>query len=190
MTTTGPVGSRAGGATTAWLRALILLLTGLAVIGPAATASASASLGYGYDRSGSPATAHTFVVLSSSSPARTIASNRWPPASADARSGVSVVGAEGGAASIPEDAQNALNEIDQGRLPPPGVKGGGTFANDGRGGGQVLPQVDANGDPITYQRWDVNSAGPGGRDAIRIVTGSDGSAWYTNKHYTTFTRMR
>lgn len=62
--------------------------------------------------------------------------------------------------------------------------------NDGRGGGQVLPQVDGAGTPITYQEWDVNPAGPGGRDAVRIVTGNDGSAWYTEDHYGTFTRIR
>ncbi len=29
-----------------------------------------------------------------------------------------------------------------------------------------------------------------GRDAERIVTGNDGSAWYTLDHYDTFVRIR
>jgi guanyl-specific ribonuclease Sa len=62
--------------------------------------------------------------------------------------------------------------------------------NDARGGGQALPKTDANGNPITYQEWDVNpyqravSRGP-----ERLVTGSDGSAWYTADHYKTFTQL-
>jgi guanyl-specific ribonuclease Sa/uncharacterized protein YukE len=94
------------------------------------------------------------------------------------------------APGVPQDAQNALNEIDKGDWPPEDIRGGGTFQNDGRGGGEVLPRQEPNGTPITYQEWDVNAAGPNGRDAERIVTGSDGSAYYTNDHYNTFTNMR
>ena len=94
------------------------------------------------------------------------------------------------AANITQEAKNALGEIDKGKWPPQGIKGGGTFANDGRGGGEVLSKADSQGNPITYREWDVNPAGPSGRDAIRIVTGSDGSAWYTDNHYVTFTRIR
>jgi guanyl-specific ribonuclease Sa len=95
-----------------------------------------------------------------------------------------------GQQSIPQNAQDALDKIDEGKWPPPGTKGGGKFSNDGRGGGEVLPPTDADGNPISYKEWDVNPAGPNGRDAERIVTGSDGSAWYTNDHYGTFTRMK
>lgn len=57
--------------------------------------------------------------------------------------------------------------------------------------GGDLPAADASGKPIIYQEWDVNPKQPGrSRDAERIVTGSDGSAWYTGDHYKTFTRMR
>jgi len=103
--------------------------------------------------------------------------------------------ATGAATSVAEDgvplaAKSALQEIDDGTWPPPGVKGGSTFSNDGRGGGQILPTIGASGDPIIYREWDINPAGPAGRDAIRIVTGSNGSAWYTENHYTTFTRIR
>ena len=54
-----------------------------------------------------------------------------------------------------------------------------------------LPTVDINGRPVTYQEWDANPrVGGQGRDAERIITGSDGSAWYTTDHYKTFRRIR
>jgi guanyl-specific ribonuclease Sa len=55
----------------------------------------------------------------------------------------------------------------------------------------VLPQTTPGGDPITYQEWDVNPYQKGvNRGAERLVTGSDGSAWYTNDHYSTFVQVR
>ena len=40
-----------------------------------------------------------------------------------------------------------------------------------------------------YQEWDVNPKKPGrSRDAERIITGADGSAWYTLDHYRPSTR--
>ncbi|MEV6321492.1 ribonuclease domain-containing protein [Nocardia sp. NPDC051787] len=95
------------------------------------------------------------------------------------------------AAGVPERAYATLREIDAGRWPDsanaPGTKGGERWMN--RGGD--LPATDAGGKPITYREWDVNPKQAGrSRDAERIVTGSDGSAWYTGDHYKTFTRMR
>jgi guanyl-specific ribonuclease Sa len=84
-----------------------------------------------------------------------------------------------------------LVEIDAGRWPDSanavGTKGGVTFRNsEGR-----LPAVGAGGGRVVYQEWDVNPKKNGqGRDAERIVTGNDGSAWYTLDHYETFTRIR
>ncbi|MGG7103096.1 ribonuclease domain-containing protein [Rhodococcus sp. 24CO] len=84
-----------------------------------------------------------------------------------------------------------LVEIDAGRWPDSanavGTKGGVTFRNsEGR-----LPAVGAGGGRVVYQEWDVNPKKSGqGRDAERIVTGNDGSAWYTLDHYETFTRIR
>ena len=44
---------------------------------------------------------------------------------------------------------------------------------------------------ITYREWDVNpKPATGRRDAERIVTGSDGSAYYTSDHYQTFRKIR
>lgn len=94
-------------------------------------------------------------------------------------------------AGVPERAYRTLEEIDAGRWPDsanaPGTKGGERFGNRE----DRLPDSDSAGRSITYREWDVNPKRPGrSRDAERIVTGSDGSAWYTGDHYETFTRMR
>ena len=87
---------------------------------------------------------------------------------------------------IPQEAYDTLNYVDQNGRPPQGYKGGKVFQNDGRGGGQVLP-----GNNTTYAEYDIHPKVPGvPRDAQRIVIGSDGSAWYTADHYTTFVNMR
>ena len=94
-------------------------------------------------------------------------------------------------AGVPDRAYATLTEIDAGRWPDsanaPGTKGGVPFGNrEGR-----LPATDSAGKAVKYQEWDVNPKKQGqSRDAERIVTGSDGSAWYTGDHYDTFTRMR
>ncbi|QIS09156.1 ribonuclease domain-containing protein [Nocardia arthritidis] len=95
------------------------------------------------------------------------------------------------APGVPDRAYATLREIDAGRWPDsanaPGTKGGDPWMN--RAG--TLPAKDAAGKAITYREWDVNPKQRGQtRDAERIVTGSDGSAWYTGDHYQTFTRMR
>ncbi|MFJ4658284.1 ribonuclease domain-containing protein [Nocardia sp. NPDC088792] len=92
---------------------------------------------------------------------------------------------------VPDQAYRTLTEIDAGRWPgsanSPGTHGGDTWNNrDGQ-----LPRTDSSGKRINYQEWDVNPKIPGQtRDAQRIITGSDGSAYYTGDHYKTFTRMR
>lgn len=73
--------------------------------------------------------------------------------------------------------------------PAPNTRGGGTFQNDGRGGGQRLPTT--NGGPITYTEYDVNRYIPGvNRGPERLVVGSDGRMYYTSDHYRTFTEVR
>lgn len=92
---------------------------------------------------------------------------------------------------IPDSARHVLDAIDLFGSPLAGYKGGRAFANDGRGNGQVLPTTDANGDLVSYREWDVNPRQPGvDRGGERLVTGSDGSAWYTSDHYQTFIRIR
>ncbi|MGW5143629.1 ribonuclease domain-containing protein [Nocardia beijingensis] len=115
----------------------------------------------------------------------TVTSTSAAPRGADSASPVTQ------ASGVPERAYATLREIDAGRWPDsanaPGTKGGERWMN--RGGD--LPATDGSGKPITYQEWDVNPKQSGrSRDAERIVTGSDGSAWYTGDHYKTFTRMR
>lgn len=112
-----------------------------------------------------------------------------PPISQTAgnTSGPAVTGVPG----VPDRAYATLIEIDAGRWPDsadaPGTKGGDRWMN--RGGD--LPAKDAAGRTITYREWDVNPKQRNrSRDAERIVTGTDGSAWYTGDHYETFTRMR
>jgi guanyl-specific ribonuclease Sa len=97
----------------------------------------------------------------------------------------------GGGGGIPAKAQTVLAQIQANNgAAPQGYAGGGTFANDGRQNGQVLPKTDASGNPITYKEYDVNPLMPGvNRGKERIVIGSDGKAYYTNDHYKTFTQM-
>jgi guanyl-specific ribonuclease Sa len=92
---------------------------------------------------------------------------------------------------VPQNVEDTLEQIEAGKWPgsanAPGTKGGSSFQN--REG--LLPTTDASGKPITYQEWDVNPKVPGqDRGAERIVTGSDGSAWYTDGHYGSFRRIR
>lgn len=110
------------------------------------------------------------------------------PSTPTARPGTSTAAAA--ATSVPPRVTKTLARIDAGAWPPadaPGTKGGTNFGNyEGH-----LPTKTASGKRITYTEWDVNRREPGrSRDAERIVTGSDGSAWYTADHYNTFVRIR
>ena len=104
--------------------------------------------------------------------------------------GQNTIGPPNGIIPLPMNVIRALQLIDALGSALPGTKGGAGFNNDGRGGGEVLPRTDAEGNPIAYKEWDVNPPGSGGRDAERIVTGSDGSAYYTGDHYKTFKKIR
>ena len=114
---------------------------------------------------------------------------------ADAR-GTSTTSSAGSVATeaaggLPGNAAQALETIEQTGAAPTGYKGGSTFANDGRAAGQVLPTAEPGGGPITYQEWDVNPYPKGvNRGAERLVTGSDGSVYYTDDHYSTFTKVK
>lgn len=93
------------------------------------------------------------------------------------------------AGPIPDHVWDTLELIDAGDWPPddaPGTEGGRRFGNyEGE-----LPAVGDDGQPAAYREWDVNPKKPGrSRDAERIVTGADGSVWYTADHYESFTRM-
>jgi guanyl-specific ribonuclease Sa len=88
----------------------------------------------------------------------------------------------------PEKAWAVLERVSAKGAPLQGYKGGGKFENVGKGA--RLPDSGPGG-PITYREWDVNPYVKGVNwGAERLVTGSDGSAYYTRDHYDTFVRFR
>lgn len=98
--------------------------------------------------------------------------------------------AQAPASRIPAQALQALAHIRATGQPPPGCEGGRRFGNYGDDGGQKLPETDARGGRIHYQEWDIHPKVPGrNRGAERLVTGSDGRAWFTSDHYRTFTEV-
>jgi guanyl-specific ribonuclease Sa len=93
--------------------------------------------------------------------------------------------------TVPRKVLQVLEYVEKNHHAPDGYEGGRTFLNLGNGGDQSLPNFDANGNSIKYREWDVNSHAPGkNRGAERLVTGSDGRAYYTANHYRTFIRVR
>jgi dienelactone hydrolase len=88
---------------------------------------------------------------------------------------------------IPEKALKVLAYVDKHGEAIDGYEGGRTFGNFER----RLPITDDKGRRIKYREWDVNPLRPGvNRGAERLVTGSDGGAYYTDDHYATFKRIR
>ncbi len=90
----------------------------------------------------------------------------------------------------PRQAAEVQAHIREHGTAPPGMKGGRAFDNDGRDGSQILPKTDSRGNPIAYREWDVKPHQKGvDRGPERLVTGSDGKAYYTSDHYKTFVEM-
>lgn len=89
------------------------------------------------------------------------------------------------ASQIPKYAYETLDHIkSHNGSPPEGYKGGGTFANDGRGGSARLPDCYS-----PYREYDVHPKIIGqSRGSERIVVGM-GVAFYTPNHYMTFLIM-
>ncbi len=68
-----------------------------------------------------------------------------------------------------------------------GTSAGGKYLNRD----SKLPIVDNEGNPLTYREFDVNNKLPNAnRDAQRFIVGSDGSIYYTDNHYLTFTKIK
>lgn len=154
------------------LRALMALIAGLtlAVSGTACSTLTAGETGSGVAVSGTGSTA-----------------DGSPGIDDDIASG----DVESATAGIPPHVLDTLALIDAGDWPDaanaPGTQGGERFGNRE----QLLPKTSESGQRIGYQEWDVNPKEPGqGRDAERIVTGDDGSAWYTADHYASFDRIR
>lgn len=88
---------------------------------------------------------------------------------------------------IPQKVYDVLNYIRANHHAMPGYVGGRVFSNREK----IVPQFDDNGNPITYQEWDVNPKVEGqNRGTERILTGSDGRAWYTDDHYQSFKEIK
>lgn len=88
---------------------------------------------------------------------------------------------------IPQKVYDVLKYIRANNHAMDGYVGGRVFSNREK----IVPQVDGNGNPITYQEWDVNPKVQGqNRGTERILTGSDGRAWYTDDHYQSFKEIK
>ncbi len=93
--------------------------------------------------------------------------------------------------TVPRRVLQILEYVESHKQAPEGYEGGREFLNLGKGGDQSLPNFDADANAIKYREWDVNPHVPGkNRGAERLVTGSDGRAYYTSDHYRTFIRIR
>lgn len=88
---------------------------------------------------------------------------------------------------IPQKVYEVLKYIRANHQAMPGYVGGRVFSNREK----IVPQFDDNNNQITYQEWDVNPKIEGQNRGIeRILTGSDGRAWYTNDHYQSFKEIK
>ena len=88
--------------------------------------------------------------------------------------------------TIPAKVYDVLNYVRQNRQPKNGYVGGRRFGNFEN----HLPRQDVSGRRIDYQEWDVNPKQRGiNRGTERLITGSDGRAWFTVDHYNTFTEV-
>ena len=89
--------------------------------------------------------------------------------------------------ALPTGSAEVLAYIRAHHAAPPGYEGGRRFGNFER----ILPQADDRGRRIQYQEWDVHPHREHvNRGAERLITGSDGRAWYTSDHYQHFTEMQ
>lgn len=89
--------------------------------------------------------------------------------------------------SVPPKVYEVLRYVRANRRPPDGYVGGRRFGNYEN----HLPRRDLSGEEIRYQEWDVNPKVSGrNRGAERLVTGSDGRAWFTQDHYNSFVEVK
>lgn len=88
---------------------------------------------------------------------------------------------------VPEKVGKVLKYVDEHDKAPDGYEGGRHFGNFEK----RLPEKDAKGKAIKYREWDVNPLKKGvNRGPERLVTGSNGSAYYSDDHYKTFKKIR
>jgi hypothetical protein len=81
------------------------------------------------------------------------------------------------------EAQGAGSQLMGPSIPKP-------FENSGKGGAYKLPEFDSQGNDIRYTEWGTAQSIDNPKwDGERVVTGSDGSAYYTPTHYQTYIVM-
>ncbi len=88
---------------------------------------------------------------------------------------------------IPQKVHDVLAYVLKERHAPKGYVGGRRFGNfEGH-----LPRNNLEGGRINYQEWDVNPKVQGrNRGVERLITSSDGRAWYTRDHYNSFIEIK
>ena len=114
--------------------------------------------------------------------------DQWGRSSCGGCGGSSTTGENSGGGNgkgIPQNAYDILNYVKgHNGSPPKGYKGGQVFQNDGRNGGDVLPNKYA-----PFYEYDIYPKVAGqSRGMERIIIGN-GAAWYTCDHYMTFIQM-
>lgn len=88
---------------------------------------------------------------------------------------------------IPPYALETLEYVLEHQEAPAGYVGGRTFQNRER----LLPKTNEKGESLRYQEWDVHPKERGeNRGAERLVTSSDGSAYFTSDHYRSFQKIK
>lgn len=87
----------------------------------------------------------------------------------------------------PAYVTEVLEYITEHKQAPEGYVGGRIFKNrEGQ-----LPKNAPSGTPLNYQEWDVHPKVEGqNRGAERIVTSSEGDAYFTEDHYKSFIKIK
>jgi ribonuclease T1 len=87
---------------------------------------------------------------------------------------------------IPSVAYQTFEYIQKNNRAPKGYVGGRRFGNYE----QLLPKTNAQNELLRYREWDIYPSKKGeNRGAERLVTSSDGVAYYTADHYHSFTLL-
>ncbi len=88
--------------------------------------------------------------------------------------------------NIPKKVYDVLKYVRENNAAPDGYVGGRKFGNFEN----LLPKKEPNGRRINYQEWDVNPKQQGrNRGVERLITGSDGKAYFTKNHYKSFVNV-
>ncbi|WP_341226638.1 ribonuclease domain-containing protein [uncultured Arcticibacterium sp.] len=87
---------------------------------------------------------------------------------------------------VPPAAYETWDYIKKYNKPRKGYVGGKRFGNYE----QLLPKTAPNNVKLSYKEWDIHPKKKGqNRGAERLVTSSDGKAYYTADHYASFVKL-